>query len=80
MSIASLDHDIAQARAEFTRLNRMHWWRRKHAMRVVYRVMPAHVERRIGQLADEIAGLYRFRSELFARNYALDGGAEIADR
>jgi len=72
MTIAQLDREIAQARAEFTRLNRMHWWRRKHATRVVYRVMPAHVERRIGELADEIAGLVRFRAELFARNYASD--------
>jgi len=83
MSIESLDREIAQARAEFTRLNAGRW-------RQVFKVMPGTINPKVSpslrycqfdheteaclvELCDRIARLLRFRSELFARNYALDG-------
>jgi hypothetical protein len=73
VSIASLDKEIAQSRAEFTRLNAEHWFRVPGAQHLAYRQISAASERSIVTLADRIARLRRFRSELFARNYALDG-------
>jgi len=67
VSIESLDREIAQARAEFTRLNsgrhNQGFWRE----------LPPKVEALLVECCDRMARLYRFKSELFARNYALDG-------
>jgi len=66
MSIESLDKEIAQARAEFTRLNC------ERHLQGFWRELPPEVEALICQHAEAIARLLRFKSELFAKQYALD--------
>lgn len=72
MTIATLDAEIALAQDEFRALNREHWFWPIGGDKQTYRRLSDATERHIVELADRMARLHRFRSELFARNYASD--------
>ena len=70
MTLASLDHAIATAEREFACLNSGRWIYPRGKR--TYRKRDAYSEKRLVELADRIARLHRFRSHLFAKQYALD--------
>lgn len=76
VSIADIDTAIQAAEREFAFLNSGRWrrvyLRSQHRTVLRYRSRDAVREAGIGAAAERIARLMRFRSQIFAKQYALD--------